>query len=1131
MARFTFLVLVVSLTLTGMLLASTVKSQNLDNVKVSLHFNEAGLDKVLSSIEQQSGFTFTYAPKLLTVPVTIDVKEASMREVLKLLSQNQKLQFTQVNWTLTVNKIPPPVIGFIEGVVIDAKTKETLIGATISVSGTTNGTQTDINGHFKLSVNEGNYDLDVKYIGYVTKHIKGIQIKGKQVTLLNLTLEASSNALSEVVIQARRRLISEAAVLNERKKSATVEDLISTRNIEKTASITTTQALQRVSGVTVTNDKYVSIRGLGDRNVIGTINGARITNANADNNSVPLDLIPAGLLDNIAVFKTLTPDKPADAAAGIVELRTKSFPDTLTLVVSAQNGSNSTVGYGGQINSFYNSDLGFLGQNVQKKNLSQDFINLANEFPGLAGANGYSSGEAIRRFLYTSGANVSSYQEALHIDKIQKSFDPVLTTSYKTAQPNQTYNLAFGNSYKFGKQTIGIVAGLNYFYRTEEKRNTQLNNYSIYQGVGFRYPFSIPATNTANHVELEPQLTQTENTGLETLNYGGLFSIGYRPMEGQEITLNYIGNKAAEAQGSNLFGEFPSSGTIRPVLNQVNSLRQEERTLNTYQARGAHKLGSGPYATQIDWNASISKGLQNDPDYRFTSVVIDSNYYDYVKRAPKQNFYAFLTGTRAAIVAGGQVYDPNNRAYRTLNERNQNYQVDLSQPFKALKQKQLFKTGFYYLNKQRDYHENIQTLPSSAALFNAGGDLNKMISADQIGLENGTSTNYEGGGNPAGFVYQLAKSTNNYSGSSVAKAAYGMLDLHITPKLRLVGGVRFEKTDIHALIDTAGTVVTTSGIYSSTLTPTPYRPDFNPNINYKTSWVPYYSANMIYSPKENINIRFAYSSTLARPELRELIPVTQYDPFQFAIVTGNPNLQNQRTNSFDLRTEWFSGKGEVISISVYDKTIHNQLTKAFSNDSTGTQTTGYNFPQVKYYNDTETGHVMGIELEARKDLGTLTPYLKNFFIGANILLANSYIQKNAERLAASRTIDNSSPGKSPLEGQPPYSLNVSLDYDNPKTGTSITSNFNIIGERLVQVVLTGEPDIYDRPAPVLDFVLAQKLFKRWVIKGYAKNVLNPAYKEVYTNYGNGGKYFGQEYIRRSYYRGADFMLGVSYSIF
>ncbi len=94
--------------------------------------------------------------------------------------------------------------------------------------------------------------------------------------------------------------------------------------IVKTGSITTTQALSKVAGVTITDDKFIAVRGLGDRSVIGQLNGVRLAFSDPDRSSIPLDLVPASLLDNITIYKTVTPDKPADAAAGIVELKTKS---------------------------------------------------------------------------------------------------------------------------------------------------------------------------------------------------------------------------------------------------------------------------------------------------------------------------------------------------------------------------------------------------------------------------------------------------------------------------------------------------------------------------------------------------------------------------------------------------------------------------------------------------------------------------------------------------------------------------------------------------------------------------------------------------------------------------------------
>ena len=66
---------------------------------------------------------------------------------------------------------------------------------------------------------------------------------------------------------------------------------------------------------------------------------------------------------------------------------------------------------------------------------------------------------------------------------------------------------------------------------------------------------------------------------------------------------------------------------------------------------------------------------------------------------------------------------------------------------------------------------------------------------------------------------------------------------------------------------------------------------------------------------------------------------------------------------------------------------------------------------------------------------------------------------------------------------------------------------------------------------VNDFVFSQKLNKRILFKGYAKNIMNPAIKTVYANPQTGGKWYGNEYINRSYKRGAEIMIGFTYNLF
>lgn len=74
-------------------------------------------------------------------------------------------------------------------------TGESIIGANISVKGTTNGTITDIDGGFTLEVPSDNAEIIISYIGYKPQEIA---LKGK--TTLNVVLAEDTQSLNEVVV-------------------------------------------------------------------------------------------------------------------------------------------------------------------------------------------------------------------------------------------------------------------------------------------------------------------------------------------------------------------------------------------------------------------------------------------------------------------------------------------------------------------------------------------------------------------------------------------------------------------------------------------------------------------------------------------------------------------------------------------------------------------------------------------------------------------------------------------------------------------------------------------------------------------------------------------------------------------
>lgn len=1131
------------------LIACTQLQAQEQQKKITLPTTIVTVSEMVKAITTQTDIRFSYGSEVMdkmTGKVKFNKVSVTVQEALDAIRSQTGLQysvFSPVKIILKIdNKTEPKKnveettgITIIQGSVTDAEKGFPLSGTTVTIGDTKRGTTTNEKGQFSLKVNTTNVLLVISHVGYdqqevVVKHEGPVAVK----------LLSSKNRLSEVTVSAVRKHNTDAALLSERRKAAVISDGISAQQMERTASITTAQALQRVTGVSITDDKYVAIRGLGDRSVIAELNGARLSSADPDRSTVPLDLIPAGLLDNITVYKTLSPDRSADAAAGIVELKTKSVPTQLTLEVTAQVGFNSNIGLNGKYNGFYNDNTGFLGQKIKTHSLSNEFLQLTNRYPGGL--------VQMQELFIQSRNNPALVKESMRINNIMQGFDPVLTTRYKNASPNQLYGISFGNSYSvFRKHKIGVVVSANYYQRFEDIYEGERNQYSLYQGVvtGSSKIFNqlrIPGFITPAYPRLGHYISYRENTGKKTINYGGLMGVAYQFSTRHVLQFQYVGSRGAEAIASNLSGEWKNTGLNFPVYNTINQLKLSYRTFDTYNLQGEHKFLNREWSPRITYNLSTSKTIQDEPDFR-------SSNYAHLRTVQQidpngvgigTDTYAFVTGLTHGLgndYSRAIIADPNGRQFRKLNEDNYNARVDLTQPVTIRGLQQVFKFGGSFLRRERDYRENVLGLPGSSLggggnLLNAvKGDIDQLVSTRYVGLKGPGSYDEEGQPRVGGFLYQIKKSPNNYTGTYETRAFYGMADLRFTSRLRLTGGVRFESTVIKASVDTSQVFLpplldlatNLPGVAINNITDRPFS-------NYTVDYKPYYSANITYAVRNNMNLRLAFSTSLARPELRELTNIYSFDPFQFAVVGGNPDLRNQLTRSFDFRWEWFTAPTEVVAVSAFAKSIDDQLQKVFNYKSQGTLSTSPEFPLINFQNDPNKGRVYGLEFELRRNVGFIAPRLKYLFFNANVMMAMSRIEKNPQRLEASRTNDRRSPATSPVFEQAPYSINVGLDYNNPNSKTNITCNFNIVGARLVQVQLDGTPDIFDRPVPMLDLVFSQQLGKLFVLKGFAKNLLDPSYRQVYTNAGNNGKYHGSTYVYRQYKRGSEFSLGIAYRI-
>lgn len=161
---------------------------------INLKLSNVSLKEAIQAIEKQTEFVFFYSTEEidLTKRVDVNIRKGDIESILKDVFSDYSYRIENRKILLTPN--PRQRVHKITGTVKD-HTGESVIGANISVRGTTSGTITDIDGKFTLEVPSDNVEIVVSYIGY---RQQVIALKGK--TSLDVVLTEDTQSLNEVVV-------------------------------------------------------------------------------------------------------------------------------------------------------------------------------------------------------------------------------------------------------------------------------------------------------------------------------------------------------------------------------------------------------------------------------------------------------------------------------------------------------------------------------------------------------------------------------------------------------------------------------------------------------------------------------------------------------------------------------------------------------------------------------------------------------------------------------------------------------------------------------------------------------------------------------------------------------------------
>jgi hypothetical protein len=149
--------------------------------------------------------------------------------------------------------------------------------------------------------------------------------------------------LDNITIRSIQKKESNVAIINSIRNNSVISDGLSIEFIKKTPDRSIGDALKRVNGVTIQNDKFVLVRGLADRYNSAMLNKTILPSTEPDRRAFSFDIIPSSLIDNIIVAKSATANLPGDFAGGIIQVTTKEISNNFSsLSLGLSYGAVST---------------------------------------------------------------------------------------------------------------------------------------------------------------------------------------------------------------------------------------------------------------------------------------------------------------------------------------------------------------------------------------------------------------------------------------------------------------------------------------------------------------------------------------------------------------------------------------------------------------------------------------------------------------------------------------------------------------------------------------------------------------------------------------------------------------------
>ena len=817
----------------------------------------------------------------------------------------------------------------------------------------------------------------------------------------------------------------------------------------------------RVPGISVQDDKYVFIRGLGGRYITSTLNNATMPSTNPSKRTVPLDLFPSNFVSQLDIKKTFLPYMPGESTGGNLVINTKTFPDERGGSVSGSFGyvsglTGKTVAVDSASGAFdvIGWDDGARKEDVLIKAISE--IVSAGTFVDTKGDT-YALTPAIRgELLRTAGI------------LLKDDWDP----AFESATPNGSFGVNYGDLFYFSDSELGFYSAFNYSNDWSKRDNGIRRSYSA----------------SGNLADDQSYRSYTNNIELS-----GLLSLGFTSGN-NTFEWNNLVSRSTESFFERVVGQ---EGDEFETIYQHTS-QWEERQYLSSQIFGSHFLNEDG-SLFGEWQFTASQARRYVPgrtDVRFRTAQTNTNAQ--VLRSD----YDFGAANDAQIdLLKGFTFEAGNSSKRwdDLTDNNFDGSFDVTWDvfdggasfakiqFGAqaiFRERDAESATYGYFNDGRNPAlERAPNVLVSDVIYLCGtGD--DTVSCPATAAENGVTLPPVGGiqnNARTGYVFAIRTAVSDeYSAELSYNSVYAMYDHTVDSTWQFIVGARYEMYD-----QTTDTFDLTTGAPVQGIVDEP-------------SLLPSLGINWFYSDTQQL--RFAMSQTVARPDFKEASNAVYFDNEFNVRIRGNKDLTISDVLNLDLRWEWYFGDNEQDSLSI--AAFYKEMTDPIERVVQPASGTAGN---TRTFQNSDKADLYGMEVEGRKEFVLSDDYNRTLFVSFNMAYIESEVTAANQLTRA-------------LQGQPEYTANLVIGYDDLSAGQQLTLLYNQNGQSIADVGVLGAPDVYLEPRGELNLVYRYDISDYATLKARIENLLDE--KVEYTQ---GSSVF------QSYEKGTTFQLGFEWN--